>query len=403
MRGNDTTAMIFAARALGRLATPGGTLTAELVDSEVKGALEYLQTDRQENRRFAAVLTLRELAVNSPTLLYQWVAQIFEVIWVALRDQKVLIRESAAEAISACFEIITARDAQLKQQWLARVYEEIFKGFQTHMVDATHGSLLVLKELLVKGGMFMHGQRYRESCETVLRYKDHKDGLVRKEVVALFPILAGYAPAEFASNYLHKCMLHLQGLLKRDKDRNPAFIAIGKIASAVGSAIGPYLDGILIYIREGLALKARNKNINEAPIFECLSMIAIAVGQTLSKYMEALLGPMFSCSISEALTQALVDMAHYIPQSKAIIQDRLLDLLSNILCGRPFVNLGSPYHSASLPQIFTRDHKDPHLIDQKEAEIALALQTLGSFDFSGKCSIQANNGAMILMVNKGIS
>ncbi len=378
--------MIFAARALGRLATPGGTLTAELVDSEVKGALEYLQSDRQENRRFAAVLTLRELARNSPTLLYQWVPQIFEVIWVALRDQKVLIRESAAEAISACFEIIAARDPQLRQQWLARIYDEVLKGYQINTVDTIHGSLLVVKELLSGGGMFMQGTRYKDTCETVLRYKDHKDALIRREVVNIFPVLAGYAPVEFGNQYLHKCMLHLQGLLKRDKDRNPAFVAIGKIAGAVGSLIGPYLDSILIYIREGLSLKARNKNLNEAPIFECLSMISIAVGQTLSKYMEALLDPIFACGLSDSLTQALVDMAHYIPQSKPVIQSKLLDLLSMVLCGRPFVPLGSPTYPNTQAQVHTRDHRDAQQAEHKEAEIALALHTLGSFDFSGKCS-----------------
>ncbi len=47
LQGNDTTAMIVAARALGRIATLGGTVTAELVEAEVKTAVEYLQTDRQ--------------------------------------------------------------------------------------------------------------------------------------------------------------------------------------------------------------------------------------------------------------------------------------------------------------------------------------------------------------------
>ncbi|TID24911.1 60S ribosomal protein [Venturia nashicola] len=383
LRGNDTTAMLYAARALGRLATPGGTITAELVEAEVKTALEHLQTDRQENRRFAAVLILRELARSSPTLLFTWVPQILEVIWVALRDQKVMIRESAAEAVSACFEIMAARDSEMRQKWFTRVYEEVQRGFQQNTVDAIHGSLLTIKELLLKGNMFMHGPRYKEACEMVLRYKDHRDSLIRREVINIIPTLASYAPAEFTSSYLHQCMLHLQGLIKRDKDRSPAFVAVGKVASAVGSSIAPYLEGILGYIKEGLALKARNKNINEQPIFECLSMISIAVGQALSKHMMILLDPVFACGLSDSLTQALVDMAHYIPPAKGVIQEKLLDLLSQVLSGRPFMPLGSPYYSTSLPQIWTRDHKDPSIIEPREAEIALALHTLGSFDFAG--------------------
>ncbi|KAI9778323.1 MAG: phosphatidylinositol kinase- protein kinase tor1 [Candelina submexicana] len=381
MRSNDNAAMIVAARAIGKLAVPGGTLTAELVESEVQSALEWLQGDRQENRRFAAVLILRELAKKSPTLLYAFVPQIFECIWVTLRDPKVLIRESAAEAASACFEIIAARDAQLRQQWFARIYEEALQGLKLNTTEAIHGSLLIIKELLLKGAMFMH-EHHREACEIVLRYKDHREPLIRRQVVILIPILASYAPMEFVNSYLHKFMIHLQGQLKKEKERNPAFIAIGKIASAVGSAIAPYLDGILVYVREGLSVKA-NRNANEAPVFECISMLSIAVGQTLSKYMEALLDPIFACGLSESLTQALVDMAHYIPPIKPMIQEKLLDMLSQVLCGRPFQPLGSPANGLPNPPMLTRDHKDPQIIEQKEAETALALYTLGSFDFSG--------------------
>jgi FKBP12-rapamycin complex-associated protein len=383
LRGNDTNAMVYASQALGKLATPGGTLTAELVEAEVKTALEHLQIDRQENRRFAAVLTLAELAKNAPTLLFAWVGQILEVMWVALRDPKVVIREKAAIAVSACFEILSGRENELRSRLLTRVYDEVMKGFAMNTVDTIHGSLLTLKELLLKGNMFMHGQRYKEACEIVMRYKDHKDNLIRKEVINIIPTLASYAPAEFTSSYLHQSMLHLQGLIKRDKDRNDAFNAVGKVASAVGSSIAPYLEGILGYIKEGLAMKARNKNIDESPIFLCLSMISIAVGQALSKHMMSLLDPVFACGLSDSLTQALVDMAHYIPPAKAIIQEKLLDLLSRVLAGRPFMPLGAPYHSSALPQIWTRDHKDSLQIQNKESEIALALHTLGSFDFSG--------------------
>lgn len=247
--------MIYAARCLGHLAKPGGALTAELVESEIQSALEWLQSERQENRRFGAVLVVRELAKGSPTLLYGFVPQIFELIWVALRDPKVIIRETAAEAVSECFEIIAARDNQVRQSWFAKVHDEAMNGLKSTNVDWIHGSLLVLKELLLKGAMFMN-EHYRNACEIVLRLKDHRDPKIRTQVVLTIPILASYAPADFTEIYLHRFMIYLQAQLKRDKERNSAFIAIGKIADAVGGAIAQYLDGIIIYIREGLAMKA---------------------------------------------------------------------------------------------------------------------------------------------------
>lgn len=255
LRSSDNAVLVYAARALGRLAKPGGALTAELVESEIQSALEWLQSERQEGRRFAAVLVIRELAKGSPTLLYGFVPQIFELIWVALRDPKVLIRETAAEAVSECFEIIAARDMQVRQLWFARIYEEALLGLKSNNVDWIHGSLLVLKELLLKGAMFMN-EHYRNACEIVLRLKDHRDPKIRTQVVLTIPILASYAPVDFTETYLHKFMVYLQAQLKKEKERNSAFIAIGKIANAVGVAIAQYLDGIILYIREGLSLKA---------------------------------------------------------------------------------------------------------------------------------------------------
>ncbi|QVM09071.1 phosphatidylinositol kinase- protein kinase tor1 [Coccidioides posadasii str. Silveira] len=382
LRSNDNAVLLYAARSLGRLAKPGGALTAELVESEIQSALEWLQSERQENRRFAAVLVIRELAKGSPTLIYGFVAQILELIWVAIRDPKVLIRETSADAISECFEIISARDSQVRHQWFAGIYDETLLGLRSTNVDWIHGSLLALRELLLKGAMFMN-EHYRNACEIVLRLKDHRDPKIRTQVVATIPVLASYAPLDFTNTYLHRFMIYLQAQLKREKERNAAFIAIGKIASAVGNAIGQFLDGIIVYIREGLTLKARNRAaVNEAPMLECLSMLSMAVGQTLSKYMESLLDPIFACGLSKALTQALVDMAHYIPPIRATVQEKLLDMLSLVLCGRPFQPLGCPDNRAPPMPSFVKESAPPPQ-EVTDSEITLALLTLGSFDFSG--------------------
>ena len=120
-------------------------------------------------------------------------------------------------------------------------------------------------------------------------------------------------------------------------------------------------------------------------------MLSIAVGQTLSKYMEALLDLIFACGLSESLTQALVDMAHYIPPVKLTIQEKLLDMLSMVLSGRPFKPLGSPANGLPIPPLYSKDYKDPQALENRQAEIALALHTLGSFDFQGEGSISYIN------------
>jgi FKBP12-rapamycin complex-associated protein len=314
--------------------------------------------------------------------MYAYVGLIFDLIWVGLRDQRHLIRATAGEAVSACFRIIRERDQEMKQTWMAKMYSETLQGLKHNTVETIHGSLLVLRELLEQGGMFMQ-DHYQEACDIVFRNKDHRDLTIRKTVVMLIPDLANYSPADFALTHLHKFMLFLSGMLKKEKERNDAFLAIGNIANSVKSAIAPYLDGVLIYVREGLSLQSRKRGSVD-PVFDCISRLAVAVGQTLSKYMEALLDPIFACELTPKLTQALVDMAFYIPPVKATIQERLLDMLSKVLCGEPFKPLGAPIpNTLSSVPIIPKDAKDPQLYEHRKAEVKLALNTLGSFDFSG--------------------
>ncbi|RDL41871.1 ARM repeat-containing protein [Venustampulla echinocandica] len=380
LRGKDIALMQPAAAALGKICRPGGSLISDLVEAEIKTALEWLQSDRVEERRYSAVLILRELARNAPTLVYGFVSLIFDQIWVGLRDPRLLIRQTSAEAISACFQIIRERDQNMRQTWQAKIYEEAVQGVRQGSNEYIHSSLLVIKELLQQGGMFMH-EHYQEACDIVFRHKDHRDFQVRRAVIMLIPELANYAPTDFAQTYLHRFMFFLSGMLKKDKERNDAFFAIGNIANAVKSAIAPYLDGVLIYVRDGLSLKSRRSGTVD-PVFDCISRLAVAVGQTLSKYMEALLDPIFACELTPKLTQALVDMAFYIPPVKPTIQERLLDMLSRVLCGEPFKPLGAPTPNTIAP-VVPKDPKDPLAYEHRRAEIKLALNTLGSFDFSG--------------------
>src|SRR5687768_12374671 len=206
----------------------------------------------------------------------------FEWIWVGLRDNRQLIRATSAEAVSACFRIIRERDQDMKQQWMGKIYNEAKQGLRMNTIESVHASLLVLKELLEQGGMFMQ-DHYQQACDIVFKHKDHRDPTVRKTVVLLIPDLASYAPNDFAHSWLHKFMVYLSGMLKKDKERNDAFLAIGNIANSVKSAIAPYLDGVLIYVREGLSVQSRKRGSVD-PVFDCISRLAVAVGQTLSKY-----------------------------------------------------------------------------------------------------------------------
>ena len=240
--GTDPQIAIVASKSLGRLALAGGTLTSEFVEFEVKRALEWLQGvcsvdskilqiftflyflnysgDRNEQRRFAAVLILREFAQNAPTLIYGYVPQILELIWVALRDPKVTIRDSGADALGACLELVHVRESNLRVQWYRKMYEESNKGLKLGSTEGIHSYFLIIKEMLEKTENFLDS-KYRDIAETVMRYRDYKEPLIRKAVILLFPVLAHYDPKTYGVDYLQSSMIFVLGGLKREKDRGP--------------------------------------------------------------------------------------------------------------------------------------------------------------------------------------
>lgn len=87
--------------------------------------------ERNESKRYAAVLVLRELATNASTLIYAYIPQILDLVWVALRDPKVLIREGGADALKACLVLVQVRDNYLRRQWYKKIFDEALKGMLT--------------------------------------------------------------------------------------------------------------------------------------------------------------------------------------------------------------------------------------------------------------------------------
>lgn len=99
---------------------------------------------RTEQRRHAAVLVLRELAQNTPTLFNVHVASFLDHIWVALRDPKDNIRTGGIEALRACLVLISKRDARWRTQWYDKIFSELQQGFKLNSPESIHGSLMTI-------------------------------------------------------------------------------------------------------------------------------------------------------------------------------------------------------------------------------------------------------------------
>ena len=66
---------------------------------QVKRSLDWLRGESQGNRRYAAVLILREMAENAPAVFNVHVRSFIEIVWAGLRDAKVIVREASVAAL----------------------------------------------------------------------------------------------------------------------------------------------------------------------------------------------------------------------------------------------------------------------------------------------------------------
>ena len=224
-----------ASRALGHLVQVGGALTADVVESEVRRSLGWLQApERVEARRYAAVLILRELAANAPTVFNVHVPAFIDAIWPALRDPRMNVRLAAVRALRECLVVIEKRETRYRVQWYYKLYEETQNGISTKMasVEQTHGSLLAFGEMLRHTGEFMLS-RYKEVAETVLRLHDSRERIVRRSVVELIPKLAAFSPRRFAESYLEQSMALLLAAIQTPGERDAGFTAVGDLAAAL--------------------------------------------------------------------------------------------------------------------------------------------------------------------------
>lgn len=143
------------ARAIGKLALVSGNYTSEYVDHEVKRAFDWLVVvDRNstEDRRYAALCVLKELASSCPTFFFQHVQQFFDNVFVAVFDSHAYVREKAAEAIRSAIVVTAQRETRdfEKPPWYRQCYLQVEKELQpkaSGKEERVHGSLLVLCEL----------------------------------------------------------------------------------------------------------------------------------------------------------------------------------------------------------------------------------------------------------------
>ena len=213
-------------RALGRMAQLATNV--DFVESEIVRALEWMGTDRSD-RRLAATLTLKELAIYAPAAFYSKTSDVtgsnefLDLIFGVLSDVQPIVRACAADALSQCLKILVDRHHSSLTALLCQVHFHLMEGLdqtidsaqkkpsqmQKTMAEAKHHGLLLVVACVLEYTRDFMLPRFDEVCEAVLKFTNHPKALIRLEVVRLIPRLARRCPGVFGRRYLEASLAFL--------------------------------------------------------------------------------------------------------------------------------------------------------------------------------------------------
>lgn len=348
---NDIDVMRLATQTLGKLALPRGTVTSEFVDFEVKTCLEWLtaSTDnpplnfKQEYRRHAAILILYSLIENSPYLLFPYINPILDNIWGSLKDTKLIIRRDAAETMRKCMETLQSRDPQNAREWYQRSFSTATQGLNSNNIESIHATLLTFKELLNLKDSYIK-DKYSQIFQVVIKFRDHKNDIVRREVYAILPLLAMNDSDIFASKYLDPTMSFYLKVLKdmdsstaNNADKEAIFISIGDLSENVRSKMHSYIHQLEINLREGLQTKYKIRKHYEKALFYCIIKLTAALGPAIATNInKGFLDLILSCPLSSHLLEVMATIKKSIPALSTSIDKRLIEIVHAYLSGERY-------------------------------------------------------------------
>jgi FKBP12-rapamycin complex-associated protein len=199
--------------------------------------------------------------------------------------------------LGSCLDLIHPREKSFRNEQYTKILDEAERTLDQRGAspDSIHGGLLALQSLLNHSEMVrrcMHHplheakllvqfmkDHYRNACELILRFKDHKEPLIRRTVITLIPAMGTYDQQAFQELFLHRSMAHLQHQLSKPGERDAAFLAIGHLAVNLGSEMKPFIERIITNVKESLALRGYVGSL--APSLQRLTFSATLVARRM--------------------------------------------------------------------------------------------------------------------------
>ena len=151
-------------------------------------------------------------------------------------------------------------------------------------------------------------------ADIVLRYREHKERLIRCSVTSLLPRLASFSPDRFATSYMQAAITYVMGMMRTSNERGLGFSALGELVRAVSPAgesatrtLQPYLPTVVSMIKDAITPRRGRTFCTEALM--CVGHLAESLGDIWAPYVDELMDLMFNGGMTDTLVQALSQTA----------------------------------------------------------------------------------------------
>jgi len=383
-QSESTQVVSEAAKCLGRLVRI--YQSREFIEFEIRQALEWLSSGNHF-RVATAVAVLAELFQNVPTLIsVEHVESFVELMSQSLQDSDLTVRQGVVDVLRWSLRLLRDRSLELRTNIHKKVYILAESGLKTaKSVDSVHGSLLIFGELLAENCEYLKG-RFDEICSYVLSLREHKHFIIRRTVIILIPQLAKFNVSRFSEQHLAVVTEYLLNAVNSKKERGPSFLALGEMVVALKERIRPQLSAIMKVISSAFSVRS-GRSLLCPELFQCVSLLAKALGSELAPFLKPILPQMFATQFSQLLIDTLAEVAKDIPSLREPIQERLLMILGIYLANKESVRLSlkpppiSPKDSGPLTPSSNGTLTSPISAADQTSMILLSLHTLSTFEF----------------------
>ncbi|KAL0236844.1 hypothetical protein PCE1_000241 [Barthelona sp. PCE] len=373
----------LSSKVLGHLSVSCGTTMHKFVSHDLSVALEGLQRESNDLKRYSFVCNLCELAANSPIIFATRINDFLNIIWIGITDSKQTIARKAVRAFSNTLNIINNRDNDRRNRLFEVCYNSLMQGLSTTnsiTSDVIRGYLMALGEFVLNVSLDFLSQYIYKIYEVVWAFRNSRKGVIHSEVVRLLGIITDVLPDQFGMHDYHQILAFLLTVAADSKYyKKVALESITKIAHAVGGRFSMHFSETIDIIEQIIERSLRGKlNIEDCIILRALA--AITRSLRLKKEQKKEVVDTSTC------TTRVLDLVFRLPLS-----EHVCSVLQEIVLVDPSLLLEVQFKLISISQITLYDLDTRELRAFEKQAFFEMKNAMGRLPFSLPPKPPANN------------